>query len=170
MTSFLVPVMALALNASAAGASLQTLTIDASNKETFHYFALNDEGKLSEVKKEDPWIFSVRRYIFQTQTGPNGGYAGGAYAEDIAGFDGFSSCDGAKFQADENVSMMGYNITANTVLTGWFDYDDNGSLVPFPQFYAIGRDKECIKLKIESYAAGVYEIQYQQLSWNISRP
>lgn len=154
MTALLMPLLA--------AASLQSITIDASNKENFQYYSLQ-EGQLTAVTKDDPWIFAVRRYIFQTHTGSNGSFTGGAYAEDIAGFDKFAACDATKFEADQEITMLGYTISANTVLTGWFDYNDQGALVPFPQFYAIGLDQECIKLKIDSYAAGIYQIQYQTI-------
>ena len=141
---------------------VKKLAIDASDKVEFQHYALVD-GELVKTTEDAEWIFSVRRYIFKTQTGVNGSSEGGAYTLPEEGFDAFTTADSKLFQADENVSMLGYKIDANKVLTAWFDYDLFGSIVPLPNFYVIGRDQDRIKFKIVTYKAGLYEIEYQQV-------
>ncbi|MES2745830.1 MAG: HmuY family protein [Bdellovibrionota bacterium] len=145
--------------------SAQTLTIDASDKTNFVYLGLED-GKLVPVAETDTWIFGVRRYIFKTQTGSNGAFTGGAYVgaqgED---FKTVTSCEGKTFEADQVISMLGYTISANSLITSeWYDYDDTGAVTPLDKVFAISRDSDCFKFKILSYATGVYEIQYEQLN------
>ncbi|RYZ52403.1 MAG: hypothetical protein EOP07_19670 [Proteobacteria bacterium] len=141
---------------------LSTLTIDASDKVNFHYFTL-EKGKLVEATLADEWIFAVRRYIFQTNTGSNGTFTGGGYLSPIAEYETFAACDAKKFNVDEVVTVLGYTISANQYLSQWYEYNDLGSIQPTQEFFAIGRDSDCLKLRVVSYAAGVYEIEYQQV-------
>ncbi|RZA26368.1 MAG: hypothetical protein EOP10_03905 [Proteobacteria bacterium] len=143
----------------------QTLTIDASDKTNFVYLGLED-GKLVPVAETDTWIFGVRRYIFKTQTGSNGASTGGAYVgaqgED---FKTVTTCEEKTFEPDEVITMLGYTISANALITSeWYDYDDTGAVTPLDKFFAISRDSDCFKFKVLSYATGVYEIQYEQLN------
>lgn len=144
-----------------AAVKTQLLTIDASDKTNFVFFDLVD-GTLTPSTESDSWIFGVRRYIFKTYTGPNGTSIGGAYFGAGADFDSFQTCSNVVFEQDQTVSMLGYTIDANALMTSeWFDYNEEGSVVPMDKFFAVARDTDCLKLKIHTYATGVYEIEYQ---------
>jgi hypothetical protein len=145
-----------------APSELSTLTIDASDKVNFHYFIL-EKGKLVEATLADEWIFAVRRYIFQTNTGSNGTFTGGGYLAPLAEYETFVGCEAKKFNVDEVVTALGYTISANQYLSQWYEYNDLGSIQPTAEFFAIGRDTDCLKLRVLSYSAGVYEIEYSQV-------
>lgn len=139
------------------------LKIDASDKTNFVYLGLA-EGKLVPVTEKDTWIFGVRRYIFKTQTGVNGPFEGGAAVAAGEGFEAFKSCSKLSFEADQDVTMLGYTVAANALMTSeWFDYNEEGAVTPMDKLFALSRDKDCLKVKILKYEAGVYEIEYQQV-------
>lgn len=153
----------LALSSTSVFAAPQTLTIDASDKTNFVFLDLQ-EGELKPSSESEPYIFGVRRYIFKTSTGVNGTSVGGTYVGAGTEYESFTSCSNILFEQDETVTMLGYTIDANFLLTSeWFDYDDLGAVVPVDKFFVIARDADCVKLKIKSYAAGLYEIEYQAL-------
>ena len=140
-----------------------TLTIDASDKSNFVFLDLKD-GELVPSTEQGSWIFGVRRYIFKTPTGVNGQSIGGTYVAPGAGFAAFATCAGLKFSPDESITMLGYTIAANSLMTSeWYDYNEAGAVAPLDKFFAIAKDDQCLKVKIQSYLTGVYEIEYSEI-------
>ncbi len=152
------------VNSPEAKPEILPLTVDATSKQDFVYLAIED-GKLVPVAQDKNWVFGVRRYIFQTATGSNGeSHVGGSYVAAGAGFADFASCKDLEFSPDEVISMLGYTISANRLITTeWYDYDDTGAVAPLDKFFAVKVDEQCVKFKINSYAAGLYEIDYSIL-------
>ncbi len=135
------------------------LTLDATQKAVWVRYGLRD-GELIPMTPEEPWIIGVSRYMWQTNTGSSGPFAGGAYEVKDQSFDAIDACDSSRFVKDIMVPPLGS--VHEGITSGWWNIADPLP-VPLDTQFVVGRDKECIKLKLLTYEKGLYTLKYQHL-------
>lgn len=145
----------------AATSSYETrhLTVDATQKSIWVYHGLRD-GELVPMTQKENWIIGISRYMWQTNTGSSGPFEGGAYEVKDQSFEAMDSCDAQRFVKDIMVPPLGSvheGITSN-----WWNIADPVP-TPLDTSFIIGRDTECIKLKILSYDKGLYALKFQRI-------
>jgi hypothetical protein len=143
--------------------AIEEVKVDASQKSVWVYYGLQD-SHLVAMKKEEAWIVAVSRYMWQTNTGSSGLFTGGAYKADSNDFDAVKTCDSKRFVADKRVVVQGFEASVNMDLTSWFDTKaDVKTPVPLDANFIVGRDKECVKLRVLTYDQGLYNLKIQRL-------
>jgi hypothetical protein len=134
-------------------------SLDATQKGLWIYHGLKDD-ELVPMTKDEPWIIGTSRYLWQTNTGSSGSSTGGVYEVSDQAFDDISRCENTRYVQDIMVPPLGS--VSEEMTAKWFDI---AATVPEPLdiTFVIGRDNECLKLKLLSYDKGLYTLKFQRL-------
>lgn len=140
------------------------ISIDATKSGVWVYHGLKD-GQLVPMAKEEGWIIGTSRYMWQTNSGSSvstGSTVGGAYGLEKSDFDSITSCDSSLFKKDQIVS--GFS-ASEEITYKWADVL-KGATDPLDINFVIGRNGECIKLRVLTYSKtskGLYTVKYQRI-------
>jgi hypothetical protein len=144
----------------------QTTTVDASASDAWVHlsFDLGEVVTPEDAATEVSWDVALQRTNLATNSGTSGAGAGGAADAGVATLAEVSAVP-ETFAVDELVPLPGPGggeISANPVLTDWYDYDFMTHTVSpkatvFVVRTALG---DFVKVAITSYEDGVFELQW----------
>lgn len=144
----------------------QETTVDASESGTWVHFSL-DLGEVvtpEDAATELSWDLALQRTNLATNSGTSGAGTGGAADAEVATLAEVTTVP-ATFAVDEMVPLPGPGggeISANPVLTDWYDYDFTTHTVsPKATVFVLRTARgDFVKVAITSYEDGVFELQW----------
>ncbi|SMF57221.1 HmuY family protein [Pseudobacteriovorax antillogorgiicola] len=150
------------------------VVIDASSTDSTVYLKFLD-GNLLITDAMDNWHLSIKRTLFQTNSGTSGSLDFRAGAAEMP-FEAMSECSVTGLIADEMLPVPGPpgsgEFSGNAILNDWYDYDvQTHTVSPKDLAFLLSDSKSCFMFQILSYQDGVYELKTTELPvGNISEP
>lgn len=140
----------------------EAIAIDASSAENPVYLSFQD-GTLASVNSDELWAISIKRTMFQSNSGTSGDAGFGVYNTGSDDFAEITECLYEDLSFDEELPIPGPpgsgSFQGNPILNDWYSYDMVTHAVSSKkEVYLITDGLKCFKFQILSYQAGVYEV------------